>query len=260
MLIPFTNAFVHHGLGMVLLLSLAVLTPVQAQPDPIASDRPGIGDGAATVAPGRFQVETGYSYADLGAGTQHNFGELLFRYGVTSSFELRAAVNSFIVQRGSVDADGFGDSGIGFKYNLVRGTGRPMGPPQLTLLASTSLPTGADAFGSDELQPTIKLTYDWPLSDVATLSANGGYTFPLDDAGHGQYILIGTLGVSFPGAEGLGAYAGYAGFYDEMENQNYLEGGVTYLVNSNTQVDLNGGLRVDGQDELFVGFGFAHRF
>ena len=249
-----------------LLLALAGFAPhaAQAQEASLTPDRPGIGDGSAVMAPGQFQVETGYRFVDGGGVDQHDIGELLLRYGVVPGLELRAALNSFVAQIGAGSADdesGLSDAGVGLKLGLVRGDGRPMGRPNLSLVASTTLPTGSDAFSSDVAQPTVKLAYDWPLSNAVAVSANAGYTFDTGDAVDGAVDVTATLGAGLPAAPGLGVYAGYAGSFTTGPDASFVEGGLTYLLHPNTQFDLNGAVGVsDAADDFFIGAGLAHRF
>jgi hypothetical protein len=235
--------------------------PSAAQ-ETISSDRPGFGDGSATMQPRAFQVEAGYSYSVADDVTRHSIGEVLFRYGVTERFELRAALNSYQLQRGDApDEDGISDTDLGLKFNLVRGADVPMGRPNLTLIASTSLPTGDDVFSSGVAQPTLTLAYDWPLGAGAGLSINGGYTFDTAESADDTVSLTASLGAPVPGAADLGVYVGYAGFYTDVLNTNYAEAGFTYLVTPRLQLDLNGGIQLDGySDEVFIGFGLAQRF
>lgn len=248
--------------GFALLMGLAPLT-IHAQA-PISPDRPGIGDGSAVMASGRLQLETGYSFVERGAVNQHNIGELLFRYGVVPGLEVRAALNSFVALNGSGaqgDDAGLSDAAVGLKLNLVQGSAQPMGRPTITLVGSTTLPTGSDALSSDVAQPTLKLVYDWPLSEAVTVSANGGYTFDTGDAVTSEVGITGTLGVSVPGTPGLGFYAGYAGFFAEGPDASFAEGGVTYLLTPNSQIDLNGAVGLsEAANDFFIGAGLAHRF
>jgi len=84
----------------------------------------------------------------------------------------------------------------------------------------------------------------------------------------GLHVTIGNDLDALATAEfGLGeeartyAYVGYAGFYDDGPNANWVEGGLTFLANPDTQLDVNTGLRVDDNgNDFFLGVGVAHRF
>jgi hypothetical protein len=232
-------------------------------PASIATDRPGFGNGSATMQPGFVQVELGYQY-DRSPSEQrtHSLGQLLVRYGLLDRLELRLALNSFQIQDGPVidRRQGFNDVGVGAKVNLVEGVNAPLRTPRITAEVSTSIPAGSP-FGSDTAQPDLRLEVDWPLTAGLGLSANVGYTAPGTSLDAGDLVLIGGLGASVPGTQGLGAYAGYVAFPSVATGaaEQYVQAGATYLLGLDTQVDLHGGLRVDAGGG-FAGLGLAHRF
>jgi hypothetical protein len=81
-----------------------------------------------------------------------------------------------------------------------------------------------------------------------------------------EYVFIPTLNIGI--TETTSAYVGYAGFYSDdsqpfdAANANFVETGVTFLATPDTQIDLNGGLRVDDNvdSEFFLGVGLSQRF
>lgn len=252
------------ALTAALLLGLAFEpAPARAQTAPLVADRPGFGDGASVVAPGTFQLECGYAFERDDGRTGHALGQLLGRVGINRWLEARPALNSFVVREGRRgDVSGLEDASLGLKARLVPGDGQPLGRPQLAFVADASLPTGEDGIGSTEARFTAKLAADWALSSAASLTLNAGYgSFTADDVESGQALLIGTLNGTLADADNLGVYAGYAGFFGRSDNQNYVEGGVTYLLNANTQIDANGGALVDDRTRrYFIGAGLAYRF
>lgn len=254
------------ALALLLAATLNLAPSASAQ---ISADRPGFGDGTATVAPGTFQAGLGYAVNDNGV-TSHELGQLFLRYGVTDALELRGGVGSYEVTDGE---NGYNGTGVGAKLRLFQNE-----TSALSGVATLGLPTGTGAFDTvdDRARQTVKLAYDGALGDGLTLSVNGGVSFfyssgqelaTLDDGTAGAYgndravewLLIPTL--SFGLTETTGAYVGYAGFYTDGLNANWVEGGVTLLASPDTQLDVNTGLRVDDNgDDVFVGLGVARRF
>jgi hypothetical protein len=229
--------------------------PVHAQ---ISADRPGFGDGTATVAPGTFQAGLGYAFNGNGINS-HELGQLLLRLGVTPSLELRGGVGSYVVNESPFD-NGYAGTSVGAKVRLFQNE-----TSALSGVATLGLPTGTGVYDSidDRARQELKLAFDGALGDDITLGINGGTSFyyasGVQDDRDFQVLFIPTL--SFSVAENTGAYVGYAGFYDDGPNSNWVEGGVTYLYNSNTQLDVNTGLRVDDNgDDFFFGVGVARRF
>jgi hypothetical protein len=270
-----------------LLLAVAVPAAQAQRADaPIASDRPGFATGAATMAPGTVQAELGYDYtaqdfsnpvldeAVDGSKSVHSLGQLLLRYGVTDAVEVRANVGSYgfseepsgvTIQPGDVspstDLDGgYNGAALEAKARLFRG-------PTATVSAfsATSVPLGSGPFeASDErARQTVLALLDGALGQNLTLTINAGPSFYWSageqDDRFFTALFIPTL--SFSINERTGGYVGYAGEYTETANANFVETGFTYLVNTDTQVDVNGGLRVDdNQDAFFLGLGLSHRF
>jgi hypothetical protein len=242
-------------LSFALLLGNGAFAPVAAQ---LSADRPGFGDGASTVAPRTFQAGLGYAFNGNGINS-HELGQLLLRYGVTNRIEVRGGVGSYVVNESPVD-DGYAGTSVGTKVRLFQN--------ELTTLsgvATLGLPTGTGGFDSpdDRARQEVKLAFDGALGEDLTLSVNGGtrffYAAGTQDDRAVEWLFIPTL--SFSVTETAGAYVGYAGVYDDGPNANWVEGGVTYLYNADTQLDINTGLRVDDNgDDFFLGIGVARRF
>ncbi len=249
----FRSALVSFGLALFLAGTLSV--PSYAQ---IAADRPGFGNAAATVGGGTFQTELGYAFNGNGINS-HELGQLLLRFGVTEAIELRGGVNSYVVNESPVN-DGYNGTDIGTKVRFVQ-------TPTSTLsgVATLRLPTQTGAFDTpdDRARQQVALAFDGALGETITLSVNAGTTF-LWSSGEQEdrfftALFIPTL--SFAVSEQTGAYVGYAGEYTKTFNANFVEGGLTYLTGSDTQLDVNTGLRIDDNgDAFFLGLGLAHRF
>ena len=241
----------------------------------VASDRPGFGEGAAVVAPGRFQIEAGYAFAWTDTTRRHSLGQVLLRLGLLPRVELRAALNSFVVftrdpacsldgeacsRPGAGRSEGFEDLLIGAKVNLVRSN--RIGKPALTAIAGLGLPTGDAAFSTDALRPEVRLALDLALSPLVHFSGNGGYTFTPEENGVDVFFTSGALSVALPNVDGLGVFAGIYSLYPRnFEFTHGLEAGITYLPDPYLQLDLNAGLgwKGDGPDLVF-GLGLARRF
>jgi len=237
--------------ALLLAASLSLVPSVSAQ---ISADRPGFGDGTTTVAPGTFQAELGYAFNGNGLNSQE-LGQLLLRYGVTPALELRGGVGSYVINESPFD-DGYAGTSVGAKLRLVR-----TATSALSGVATLGLPTGTGAFDTpdDRARQTLKLAFDGALGEGLTLSVNGGASFFYTDDSAVEWLFIPTL--SFGLTEATGAYVGYAGFYDDGPNANWVEGGLTFLANPDTQLDVNTGLRVDDNgNDFFLGVGVAHRF
>jgi hypothetical protein len=249
--------FVRRGLSVAALLLLLSGAGPLASHAQISADRPGFGDGSATVAPGTFQAGLGYAVNGNGF-TSHELGQLFLRYGLLDGLELRGGVGSYVVNESPVD-DGYGGTSVGAKLRLFRND-----VSTLSGVATLGLPTGTGAFDTpdDRARQEVKLAYDGALGEGLTLSVNGGASFFYAEGTQEdravEWLFIPTL--SFGLTDDVGAYVGYAGFYTDAANANWVEGGFTLLATLDTQLDVNTGLRVDEGSDFFVGLGVAHRF
>lgn len=240
---------------LVLLLGASVPLASSAQ---ISADRPGFGDGTTTVAPGTFQAGLGYAFNGNGINN-HELGQLLLRYGVSDRIEVRGGVGSYVVVESPFD-NGYSGTSVGTKVRLAQ-----TDVWTLSGVGSVSLPTGTGVFDTrdDRARQEVKLAFDGALGETITLSVNGGasffYSAGVQNERAVEWLFIPTL--SFGVTESTGAYVGYAGFYNEFVNRNWVEGGITFLPNSDTQLDVNTGLRLDeASDGFFLGLGVARRF
>jgi hypothetical protein len=217
----------------------------------ILSDRPGIGNGAYAMTPGEAQFEVGLAFNDLGTGDQLHLGQGLFRIGVPG-VELRFLANSLVFETSAEGETGWQDVGAGAKVPLLETSST-----RLSGLATIVLPIGGRAFSADQVVVDGGLLLDASLTDAFGVSGNAGYARGLDDGGDLFTVTV-TSGLAIPGDAGVGVFAGLAGFFSQGSDQVFLEGGATLLLGTETQLDLNAGLALEG-DGSFIGLGLAHR-
>lgn len=229
---------------------------------PITTDRPSFSDGTLIMPKGRWQIETGYTFADVDGARFETFGEVLLRFPFSDSVELRVSNLSFGRASGTATrVDGLLDPILGMKYKFQNGvTGKS---PDLALVVQTTVPAGDKAFRVDRYQPTAKLA--WYLQTDAL-------------TGVGSNILVSDIGLdsarfsqwaaSFYIARTLNPKtAAFAEVYRVMplsdggRDGTFVDSGVTYLVNQSTQIDFRLGTGFDRKrDGWFAGAGIAWRF
>jgi len=245
----------------VLAALLLVPTGAQAQ-DVISSDRPGIGNGPDVVTPGTFQAELGYGFNREDSGnserTLHDVGQLLLRLGVTDAVELRGGVGSLgFVSNGSSDS-GYQGLNLGAKARFFQSETATVGALATTSLQSTQSGTfdGMD----DRARQDLTLVGNFALGTRLSLTTNVGTQFYFTDDAEQSFTFIPTLNIGLN--DQVGAYVGYAGTYTDGPNQNFVEGGLTFLATPNTQLDVNTGFRIDDNVDtgFFLGLGLAQRF
>lgn len=228
---------------------------VQAQN--YSPDRPGIGNGSFITPEGMLGLEAGFQFSKTEFNEQYDIGQLVLRYGLSEKLELRALLNSYTsvdteLLGGSTSYSGFQDIGIGLKYNLVSGDGKP----SVSALAEFSLPVGSDEFTSDETVPSIGLLADYALNESISLSSNLGYSF---NVGNVDDSWLFTVTPGFAISDNVGGYFGYAGNYYGNFEQHWIEGGFTFGLSNDIQLDANIGY--DTENEItFLGTGIAKGF
>mgnify|MGYP006276160181 FL=1 len=269
------------GLALLLVITMAAPSSMaQMADEPLSSDRPGFSNAAATVQQGVVQAELGYSFLNTAdqfgdeSAIDHNLGQLLLRYGVTDAVELRANIGSYQfveVREGPLSdplstepettfEDGYFGPAVEAKARIFRNA-----TTTVSAFSSTLIPVQTGVYDSQTDQravQTLALLLDGQLGTGVSLTLNGGAQFFWDggvqDDRNVSALFIPTLNFSINDA--LGAYVGYYGVYNDSANTNFVEGGLTYLASSNTQVDLNTGYRVDDNlDQFFVGIGLSQR-
>jgi hypothetical protein len=259
--------------------------------DPLVTDRPDFTEASSTVGAGRVQLESGYTFThdnDRATRTsEHAFPEFLLRIGLSDEVELRIGWLGFIFAReldrasGSKDtADGGADMDLGFKFELWEQQGWV---PETAVITAITLPTGGDAFSADHVQAIANFLYSWEVTDCFSLGGSTGVaalhqdvTKELAVGGTGGIVTLHRTGdgfvqmsqsvtAGFSLTERLGSYVEWFGFFrtDAADNgpEHYGNGGFTYLINPNFQVDWRAGFGLNERSaNFFTGAGFAVRY
>lgn len=259
-----------------LVLILFVTAPVHAAAanQELITDRPDQTESPNVVPRGYAQLEVGFTKTreeDAGVRVDSVAGPgSLLRIGLTDRIELRLDWVGLVDEevRGasfSADEDGVGDGGIGAKFALR--TGEPDGP-EIALLATASLPTGDDTFSSDRVDPAMRLCVAHSLGDRVSLGYNigaewateAGNDLELDTLSSGIYTVALGIGLNDKVAtfvELFGSVPASAG----GSPAHSLDGGITYLLRDNLQLDVAGGIGLsDAADDWFAGIGVSWRF
>jgi hypothetical protein len=239
--------------------------------DEIATDRPDFTESSSNVPVGRLQIESGYTFVrDHDKNSRlhaHSFPELLMRYGLTDEIELRLGWNYLVedARHGlpdlSTNADGAADLylAVGLALSKQKGCW-----PEAKINLQSTLPTGANAFSADKVNGGFNLLIGWDLSDFISVGASLGVnTITEEDDDFVQYHNSWTVGYSL--TDQLGAYIEWFGIYrtDSATNapENYLDGGFTYKVTPDIQLDIRAGVGLNRHaHDFFTGTGVSIRF
>lgn len=254
-------------LSLLTCILFLLATPAAADDPPeLISDRPDQTESPNTVPPGFFQLELGASITvnDIGSFRRETLSlpETLLRIGLSERLELRlgwAGVQDEEVELSgrSFDLDGNGDTELGFKIGLSENAESGL---TTALLVSTSVPTGDDEFTSDRFDPSIRFALGRPVSERIDLGLNVGVAIGSELNGILSSAFY-SLATGFGLTDRLGAYIeifGDVGLSREGGAANYFDGGFTFLVRPDIQLDIEGGVGLsDNADDWYAGIGLV---
>lgn len=247
----------------IFLLALSAFqTTLFAQENPIVADRPGFSTGTYTVKPNKFNIETGYQYTFNNSSVDlsiHTLPQLVLRTGISSDIELDLLWNGWNIDHTDNHSSktSISDVSIGGKYRLIEND-----KYNLTALALLSLPVGSSPSTSDHVDPLLGLLWDYSLSN--SISAFGmlqAISSILEDGR--EYNLQPAIGLSFTHTSRIGTFVEY---YSDIPLRSgsssiiVIDGGLTYLLNDNIQLDINAGAGLNNASDNFIGTGIAIRF
>lgn len=227
------------------------------------TDRPDFTEGTATIEPGRFQLEFGYTLTHNNDDfTDHALGESLLRIGLADRLELRLGWDGYGITRydHNDDESGIRDTSLGFKYAILRDHPET---PDISLIASLTFPTGARNQRADGIEGDLALALAMDLPRNLSLGMNVGAAYTSEDDDHDFEAFFSTA-LGFDIAEKLGGYIEYFGIMPEFswhDDTHYLNTGLTYALTPDLQLDarIGMGLNTDA-DDVFFGIGFSFRW
>jgi hypothetical protein len=236
-------------------------------------DRPGLGTPACTIDKGHAAIELGlgdWTLTRQGGDREDDFatGDLLVRYGLTSSLEMqvgwtaythvRARSGKFVAHQGGV-----GDVFVALRQNLHDPDGSGF---SIALMPYATLPTGSDGIGAGDWGAGLLVPMSYELPHGLALDFTAEADAAVDADGNGRHFAYSAIfGLDVPLADKVGATAEFSAGRDEDPSGHSTEllAGLSagWTPNDNLQLDVgaNVGLNRDSPDvELY--FGVARRF
>lgn len=241
----------------------------------LITDRPDQTESSVTVPPGYAQLEMGWTFTrddEVGSRIEtHQFPSTLVRIGLLKWMEVRLgwtgyAWEDFHDASRKTRLRGSGDTEIGVKLHL-RSESEKGFWPEIALLAGTSVPSGNHNFTTRRADPSTRFSFSHTLSDRVGLGYNLGMSWEseLNESGKrvtlSNYLYTLALGVSI-----TNRWGGFVEFFGDIpasaqgKPANSFDGGFTYLLRSNLQVDVFSGVGLSrAADDWFVGAGLSLR-
>ncbi len=206
----------------------------QSESQPIITDRPDQAESPYTVGSGRFQIESGLLYERARGGDEFFATPTLLRIGTGPNTELRVESDFLTAAQG---VTGLSDASVGAKVNLAD---EDWGA--IALLGRVNLPSGTGPLAGNAVVPELALLTTFPLNDRVAIAVSLQGGVPEDEAGGGRYLqgfFATSLGFSL--TDELGMFVECFGSGPDGTNGPFelaMDGGFTYLVNDDLQLDL----------------------
>jgi len=234
----------------------------------IVTDRPDQTESSSTVPQGTLQIETGFIFEsekdnDI-KSNNWGLGTTMLRYGVWDNFELRLggyyqlseAIYSIPEGDSTLKEDGWGPVVAGFKVYVVEEKGFR---PEISILADITMRhVGSPTLRPTFSYPTAKLAASHTLAKWSSLGYNVGFAYDGETA-DGFFVYSVALGFSL--TEKLGLYVEGFGHFDHGNYPNHkIDGGFTYLLRNNLQLDISAGHGIGSEvNAYYVSAGFSWR-
>jgi hypothetical protein len=239
----------------------------------INTDRPTSGASPLLVPRGSFQVETGFMYSsevsDYFTKDEVNVLGTLLRYGIFDNFEIRLWGSFSDIDYRNTDfntdstVSGFGNVSVGLKVHIVEEKGLM---PEMAIVAEMFLRhIGPEGLHPTYSYPVSKIAASHTLSNKFALVYNLGFAYNGEDA-DGFFIYSAALNYSI--APKLTVFVEPYGNFDANDFPNhYVDGGLTYIVRNNMQLDISAGMSIgdnvnrqsESINKRFVSLGFSWR-
>ncbi len=228
------------------LLPALLLTSLTTFAEPIVADRPGFSTGTYTVRPGHYNIEFGFQ----GDSGSRSVPLSNVRIGLTSDAEVEVQWGGWQHSNGSTTV---GNLTLGGKYRVLDD-----GALKLSALGLLTLPSGNGNPAGSRAAPLVAAL--WSHEETSLF---GMFQIASSNPGSLQTQLQAAIGKSFSHSEQLGSYLEL--YTDHPLNHAgsdsiVADGGFTYLLDTDTQLDLHLGLDVNGNASNFIGFGYARSF
>lgn len=259
--------------ALVMGILAAGLPAVQAaEQGPIETDRPDISESSSVVGPGRFQLETGVQldYQRGGRGDEKRFTTpTLLRWGIDRRWEARLETGGYSRLRRSgtgalLQTSGLSALSPGVKYHVQdprAGSTRP----SLGVLLHVAVPSGSSDFRARHAAGDLKLAADFDLGPNWSLGTNAGLLVDRDENGSTFVAGLATASLSRSLSERLRIFTELAlggSRAHPLGDSAILDGGFTYLLNPDTQLDLalGGDISPRSTPDLYWTVGVSRRF
>lgn len=239
----------------------------------LITDRPDQTESSTTVPYESIQIEAGWTHSERYDDDFETdvLPETLLRYGLAGKLELRFIyagyfwVNAVSTEAGAQDNEGSGDIAVGFKIKLWD---EEDWIPEAAFMSHLGMLAGKGLFSSKRFDPDYRLAFWYTLSDRYSFGYNLGQVWSTEEDADGdrdtrpEFQYTAALGIGL--SDEFGCFVEFFGDIPTGSSDgpaNYFDGGFTYLVANNLQLDVSSGLGLsDNADDWFLAAGSSIRF
>lgn len=238
----------------------------------LETDRDAFTPSTVTVNPGRFLIESSYSFIDnRRAADTNSFPELVVRYGLAERFELRLGWNYEVGGGGNVVSSIEGEEGLegrgieresralyGFKWRINDQTGWI---PESSFLAQGFTPTTGDATATE-----AALTYVWGWKLPRDWKLDAGIRYASSTDRDDDFAIWNpSVALRVPLDDRLGVHAEYFGGIPHGrvggQAQHFFSPGLRYLITPDLEIGFRVGWGLnDASARFFSNAGIGWRF
>jgi hypothetical protein len=237
---------------------LLIIFSSQYSAQELITDRPDQTESAVTVPINSLQIETGFAYESLKENgffvKNYSVAGTLFRYGLIKNIELRFGTG-YLVSKTNGTINGFGDFLFGGKINFLT---EEQSALDFGLLIHTSLPIGNETLNPDKFEPEMIAALSKSISEKFSISINfgGSHNSSIEEI---IYLYTSAVGISLN--DELSAFVElYGNISSPFTPVHNFDGGFTYLLSDNIQLDISGGKGISGIDLFwFISTGVSLR-
>jgi hypothetical protein len=236
---------------------------------PIVTDRPSFTASSRTVGAGVTQAELGYTYFYGGSDTPHQqahtYPELALRQGMFQDWlELRLSQSLTSTDVTGSSSTGFDDLETGLRFGITPTSGWL---PELSISPQLSLPTGSADLRAHQILLGVVVSYSWTISESSSLAGSTQGVQEETSEGNELYgewtqSIIASSSVSSDLSLWVECFGIFPASRSGRPDTYYVNTGTSYLLNSNMQIDLRIGSRLDDNfgEDIFSGLGFSVRY
>ena len=247
------------------LISPAIIAQTEIDSEPLITDRPDATEASSVVGKGVLQIETGGLYEAFEENSikeeSYTYNTTLIRYGILDNLELRLGWD-FVEGVTKVNGtkldnvtSGFSPLLLGMKLAI---TEEKNGWPEVALIGHVFPVFSAS---TDYRPETTGVDFRFSLSHTVSENSSIGYNIGGEWGNDSpEAAAIYTIAYGYSITDAFGFYIELYGDLPEDNSANhYWDGGFTYLVSNDLQLDAYIGTSLTKGQDILLGLGLSYR-